>query len=102
MALDKGDFVGRRALSAPDAQTPQRRLRTLTVGDGEPVTIYGGEAVRQDGRIVGRVRSCAYGYTVGAMVALASLEAGLAEGAQVSVDVFETTVERPRAQRRAL
>jgi glycine cleavage system aminomethyltransferase T/glycine/D-amino acid oxidase-like deaminating enzyme len=92
VALDKGDFVGRRALSAPNAQAPQRRLRTLTVGDGGPVTIYGGEAVRHEGRIVGRVRSCAYGYTVGTMIALASLEAGLTEGAQVNVDVFETTV----------
>ena len=92
VALDKGDFVGRRALSAPDAQTPLRRLRTLTIGDGDPVTIYGGEAVRHDGRIVGRVRSCAYGYTVGAMVGLASLDAGLQEGAQVSVDAFQTSI----------
>ena len=56
------------------------------------MTIYGGEAVRHDGRIVGRVRSCAYGYTVGAMVGLASLDAGLPEGAQVSVDAFETSI----------
>jgi glycine cleavage system aminomethyltransferase T len=69
----------------------------LTVGEGDPLTVYGGEAVRRSGQIVGRVRSCAYGYTVGAMVALASLDAGLPEGAELSVDVFDgTAVARVR------
>jgi 4-methylaminobutanoate oxidase (formaldehyde-forming) len=97
VALDKGDFLGAPALRAPEAQAPARRLRTLTVGEGDPLTVYGGEAVRRSGQIVGRVRSCAYGYTVGAMVALASLDAGLPEGAELSVDVFDgTAVARVR------
>src|SRR5207245_9767815 len=41
-----------------------RRLRTLAVGEQEYVPIYGGEAVLSGGRVVGRLRSCASGFTV--------------------------------------
>ncbi len=88
VALDKGEFNGRGALSEPGATEPFRRLRTLTVGDEDYLTIYGGEAVRHDGTIVGRVRSCGYGYTVRRNVALATVPADLDEGADVTVDVF--------------
>src|SRR5712692_3497690 len=37
----------------------ERRLRSLVVGGEEYVPIYGGEAVLSDGRVVGRLRSCA-------------------------------------------
>ncbi len=92
VALDKGEFNGREALSEPGAATPARRLRTLTVGDDGYLTIYGGEAVRHDAAIVGRVRSCGYGYTVRRNVALASVPAELDEGAEVTVDVFGDAV----------
>ncbi len=88
VALDKGEFNGRAALRTPEAQAPARRLRTLTAGDGDHLTIYGGEAVRRDGEVVGRLRSCGYGYTVERMIALASLPADLAEGGELTVDVF--------------
>ena len=88
MALDKPDFHGRGALSEAGAATPARRLRTLTVGDDQYLTIYGGEAVRRDGALVGRVRSCGYGYTVRANIALASIPAELEPGAPLTVDVF--------------
>src|SRR5207302_920638 len=42
----------------------QRRLRTLVIGGEEYLPVYGGEAVLSDGRVVGRLRSCAYGFTV--------------------------------------
>jgi 4-methylaminobutanoate oxidase (formaldehyde-forming) len=92
VALDKGEFNGRGALSEPGATEPFRRLRTLTVGDEDYLTMYGGEAVRQDGTIVGRVRSCGYGYTVRRNVALATVPADLEEGADVTVDVFGNAV----------
>src|SRR6267378_1889759 len=40
-----------------------RRLRTLEVGTDDYVPVYGGEAVLADGHVVGRLRSCAYGFT---------------------------------------
>jgi glycine cleavage system aminomethyltransferase T len=63
-------------------------LRTLFVGGEEYLTLYGGEAVHRDGKMIGRVRSAAYGFTVGRTIALAKLPSGLAEGEAVEVDVM--------------
>src|SRR5207302_2656070 len=66
----------------------KRRLRTVTVGGDEYLTIYGGEAVHSEGRVVGRLRSCAYGFTVKKNLAYAYLPVELAQGAEVQVEVF--------------
>ena len=92
VALDKGEFSGRAALSRPEAQAPARRLRTLTVGDEEYLTIYGGEAVHHAGNVVGRVRSCGYGYTLRRNIALASVPAELEQGTELTVDVLGDAV----------
>ena len=86
--FDKGAFNGRERLMAANAAGITRRLRTLLVGEREYLTIYGGEAVYADGLIVGRLRSCAYGFTVGRNVAYSYLPVGLGPGAQVEVEVF--------------
>ena len=67
---------------------PPTMLRTLLVGGEEYLTVYGGEAVHRDGELVGRVRSAAYGFTVGRNVALAKLPSELGEGSEVEVDVM--------------
>ena len=69
-------------------RSPAQRLRTLVVGGEEYLTVYGGEAVYREGRVIGRVRSAAYGFTVRRNVALARLPAELPEGAGVEVDVL--------------
>jgi glycine cleavage system aminomethyltransferase T/glycine/D-amino acid oxidase-like deaminating enzyme len=92
VALEKSEFNGRAALSRPGAQEPSRRLRTLTVGGEEYVTMYGGEAVRYEGGVAGRVRSCGYGHTVRRNVALATLPAQLEQGTELTVDVFGDAV----------
>jgi len=66
----------------------ERRLRSLVVGGEEYVPIYGGEAVLSDGRVVGRLRSCAYGFTVQKNLAYSYLPSLLKPGAQVEVEVF--------------
>jgi 4-methylaminobutanoate oxidase (formaldehyde-forming) len=86
--FDKGDFNGREVLMAAKTAGIKRRLRTLLVGEEEYVTIYGGEAVYADGAIVGRLRSCTYGFTVRRNVAYSYLPVGLGPGARVEVDVF--------------
>ena len=93
--LDKGDFVGRDALLArrdaePDG--PARRLRTVVIGGSDWAPIYGGEAVRIDGEVVGRLRSAAFGYTVGRTVGTTYLPSGVAEGTSIEVDVFADRV----------
>ncbi|HTK45605.1 MAG TPA: FAD-dependent oxidoreductase [Patescibacteria group bacterium] len=89
--LDTGDFVGREALqarSAAEPAGPARRLRTVLIGGGDWLPIYGGEAVRVDGAVAGRLRSAAFGYTVGRTVGTTYLAAGVAEGTAIEVDVF--------------
>jgi glycine cleavage system aminomethyltransferase T/glycine/D-amino acid oxidase-like deaminating enzyme len=86
--FDKGAFNGREPLMAAKAAGITRRLRTLLVGDHEYVTIYGGEAVYADGSIVGRLRSCAYGFTVRRNIAYSYLPIRLGPGARVEVEVF--------------
>jgi len=84
----KGDFVGRAALERSRSTEPTRRIRTLVVGDEEYATLYGGEAVHADGSVVGRIRSCAYGYTVRRNVAYAYLPTALGPGTDLGVEVF--------------
>ncbi|MGQ0668624.1 MAG: FAD-dependent oxidoreductase [Actinomycetota bacterium] len=88
VALDKGDFIGRDALAAARDRGLERRIRTLVVGDEDCITIYGGEAVHAGGRVVGRLRSCAYGFTVRRNVAYAYLPIEIGPAARVEVDVF--------------
>lgn len=65
-----------------------RRLRTLAVGGPEYAPIYGGEAVLSGGGVVGRLRSCAYGFTVRRNLAYSYLPVELGPGSAVEVDVF--------------
>jgi 4-methylaminobutanoate oxidase (formaldehyde-forming) len=66
----------------------QRRLRTLGVGGSEYVPVYGGEAVHHERQVVGRLRSCAYGFTVNMNLAYSYLPAEIKPGAHVEVEVF--------------
>jgi 4-methylaminobutanoate oxidase (formaldehyde-forming) len=84
VAWDK-DFTGRAAL---ERRAPERRLRTLLVGNERYETVYGGEAIHADGAVVGRVRSAGYGFTVGRNIALGYVPAQLGEGAEVGIEVF--------------
>jgi glycine cleavage system aminomethyltransferase T len=70
------------------AREVSRRLRTLAVGEVDYVPAYGGEAVLRDGEVVGRLRSCAYGFTVKRNLAYAYLPVDLKPGASVEVEVF--------------
>ena len=89
--LGKGPFVGRDALRASqDARQdgPTTRLRTVVIGGPEYLPIYGGEAVHAGGSVVGRVRSCAYGFTVRKNLAYSYLPVEMKPGEQVQVEVF--------------
>jgi 4-methylaminobutanoate oxidase (formaldehyde-forming) len=89
--LDNGEFVGRDALLArrgAEPNGPARRLRTVVIGGEDWLPIYGGEAVRVDGEVAGRLRSAAFGYTVGRTIGTTYLPVGVPEGATVEIDVF--------------
>jgi len=93
--LSKREFIGRdalRALQAAEPDGPARRLRTVVVGGGDWMPIYGGEAVRLNGEVVGRLRSAAFGHTVGRTVGTVYMPAAVAERASIEVDVFADRV----------
>ena len=90
VARGKSGYIGERALA--DA-TPRKRLRTLLVGeDSEYLCLYGGEAVRARGEVVGRVRSCAHAFTVGRNVALATVPPDLGDEEPLNVEVLGVPV----------
>ena len=98
--LVKGPFIGRDALvAAREHQTgvggaPARRLTTVFLGEDDAWRpIYGGEAVRADGRVIGRLRSVAYGPSLNRTIATVYRGADLAEDAALTVDVFEDRIE---------
>lgn len=87
--LDKGDFVGKAALVKAKQAGIQQKLCTLTVGGEEYLTLYGGEAVHAGDRVLGRVRSAGFGYTVKKNIALAYLPLDLAKvGTKLEIDIF--------------
>ncbi len=91
----KGEFLGRDAVIAARAAAPEgpaRRLRTVVMGGSDWLPIYGGEAVRIDGEVVGRLRSAAFGYTVGRTIGTVYLDAAVAEGMPITVDVFDQQI----------
>ena len=86
--LGKGDFIGRDALVRVKAEGVTRRLATVTIDPA--ATIYGGEAVWRDGRVLGRLRSGGYGYTVGRNIGFVYVPVELAQavGTPLEVEVF--------------
>jgi 4-methylaminobutanoate oxidase (formaldehyde-forming) len=107
--LDKGDFLGRAALLNAKQAGLQQKLCTLTVGGEEYLTLYGGEAVHAGDRVLGRVRSAGYGYTVKKNIALAYLPIDLAQvgmklqvgifGQRVPAEVAPTALYDPKGER---
>ena len=88
--LDKGDFLGRDALIKRKQDGLRRKLCTLVL-DGEEFTqIYGGEAVYCDGKVISRVRSGGYGYTVKKNILYAYLPVELAKsGNRFELELIE-------------
>jgi glycine cleavage system aminomethyltransferase T len=89
VAGDK-DFIGAAALAGAE---PRHRLRTVVLRGDEYRCVYGGEAVRIEGAVVGRVRTSAFAFTVDRMVTLATVPPELTVGSRVTVDVLGEPVD---------
>ena len=88
--LDKGDFNGRDALL--ERREPERKLACLVLDDPRSVAL-GSEPVRVDGRIVGRVTSGGFGYTVERSIAYAYLPSQDSDvGTGIEVEIFGTWI----------
>jgi 4-methylaminobutanoate oxidase (formaldehyde-forming) len=90
LRMDKGDFLGRRALV--EAGEPERQLACLVLDDPRAV-VLGSEPVRIDGATVGRVTSGGYGYSVESSIAYAYVpsEAAVVDR-KVEVGIFDRFV----------
>jgi glycine cleavage system aminomethyltransferase T len=89
--FDKGPFIGREALRERverDGPGSARRLATILIGGSDYLPVFGGEAIRIEGTVVGRVRSTAYGPNLSRTIASVYLRSGLPEGTALEVDVF--------------
>jgi glycine cleavage system T protein len=82
------DFIGKDALIQAKADGISRRLRPLLLEDGSAIAL-GGEPVRIDARVAGRVTSGGFGYTVDRSIAYAYLPSDqAAPGRSAEVQVF--------------
>jgi glycine cleavage system aminomethyltransferase T len=93
--LNKGDFIGRDALVKQKAEGLRRKLCTLVLTDtDEFVQIYGGEAVYHGDKLVTRVRSGGYGFTVKKNILYAFLPIELAkQGNRFKIELIEGMFE---------
>ena len=93
---DGGPYLGREALDLARERAAAgdgRRLRTVHAGpDGTYLPVYGGEAVRSNGDVVGRLRSVAFGPTVGATIGYVYLDRAVTLGTTLEIDVFDDRV----------
>ncbi len=86
VALEKGDFIGREALKRARQEGAGRRLCTFTVDGFSP--FHGGEAILQDGNVVGLTTSAGYGYTVGKTIAFGYLPSDIAGETRFEIEAF--------------
>ena len=85
------DFIGRSALLERKGHGAENRIVSIVLEDGDAVPL-GSEPVLDGGRIVGKTTSAAFGFRVGAPVALADITERTArsEGARVAIDIAGT------------
>jgi 4-methylaminobutanoate oxidase (formaldehyde-forming) len=90
--LNKPDFIGKEALAKIQKQGLSTRLVALTMDAGG--NLYGGESVYANGRVIDRVRSGNYGYTIGKDIGLVYLPVELAvAGTELEVQVMGERVK---------
>jgi 4-methylaminobutanoate oxidase (formaldehyde-forming) len=96
--LDKGDFIGRKALLAQKEKGISRRLCCLTIQSG-PLMPVGKEAILDGDKVIGIVTSGGYGHTVKKPIAYGYLPINYAKpGTRLQIEVaakrHDATVEK--------
>jgi sarcosine dehydrogenase len=86
VAADKGEFLARAALAEVKARGPKQKLAWFTAP--AQVNMFGGEIVLSGDRVLGRITSAGYGYTVGRNLFCAYLAADAPVVAEYAVEVM--------------
>jgi len=90
--MGKPDFIGKEALESIQKQGCASRLVALTMDAGG--NLYGGESVYADGKVIDRIRTGNYGYTIGQDIGLVYLPLELADaGEEFEVQVMGERVK---------
>jgi len=80
------DFIGRAALEKAKAAGPAYKLITLLV-DAD-VQLYGGEAIRRNGKVLGVTSSAGWGHTIGKAIAFGYVPADEAGHGDYEIEAF--------------
>ena len=83
----KPAFKGREAIEAQRQSKPKKRFTIMTVDCEDYDTPYMAN-IWHKGEIVGECTSGAWGYRVGANIALGMIRSDLAEGAEVEIEIY--------------
>ena len=88
--LDKGDFIGKAGTGQAEAGRVETQAMHPGAGRSEIHQIYGGEEFITKGKVISRVRSGGYGYTMKKNILYAYLPVELAKtGTRLEVDLIE-------------
>lgn len=84
--FNKGDFIGRDALSRQAAQGVSRKLCCFTLDNSAP--LYGSEAIYHQGQIVGLTTSGNFGYSVNKSIAFGYLPADICDETSFEIEAY--------------
>jgi glycine cleavage system T protein len=88
--LGKDNFIGKVALLKQKKDGVTRKLCTIVLDGDEFTQIYGGEVIYHDAKVITRVRSGGYGYTLRKNILYAYLPIAIAKpGTHLEVDLIE-------------
>jgi glycine cleavage system aminomethyltransferase T len=95
--LDKGDFIGRAALSRIKTDGVKRRLAAFSVDGFAP--FHGGEAILHDGKVVSVTTSAGFGHALGRSIAFGYLPAELSGSDGFTIEAFGKAYKATRGPR---
>ena len=91
--LDKGDFIGRDALTLRTANGPSKKLITLEV-HAKHAPAHAGASLMLDDKVIGTITSGEWGYRTGMNLAYAFVEPSMSGvGTQIQVDLLGSLVD---------
>ena len=94
VALGKGEFLGQEALARVKEEGPRQKLCGFTLERDVPV--FGGEAIRRGGKVLGVTSSGSYGYTIGKNIVFGYVPAEEAGHADYEIEAFCEAVPAKR------
>ena len=103
VALDKDDFMGKKALAQIKANGPEWVLSTFTIDTGAPLMMQGSAPILKGGEVVGVTTSAGYGHTIGKNICYGYISADLAhETDGFEIESYKTVYPAKREMNRAL